>query len=80
MAYWNGRLYGVGTDKHVWWTLPNGSWDRLSGGGVVSRIIISDETIYGIGTDHAIWKTSVNGGTWTKITTPHVIDFVTNTF
>jgi hypothetical protein len=74
LAYWNGGLYGVALNGGVYWTVPNGSWSKLSGGGIVSQIIIHDDTIYGIGTDKAIWSTSVDGGSWTKITTGSVTD------
>jgi hypothetical protein len=30
LAYWNGRLYGVGLNGGVYWTVPNGSWSKLS--------------------------------------------------
>ena len=73
MAYWNGRLYGVGLNGGVHWTVPNGSWNYLIGG--VSRIIIHGDTIYGIGRNtKAIYSTSVYGGFWTKITDGSVTD------
>jgi len=76
LAYWNGRLYGVGTIGGVYWTVPNGSWRKLSGGGWVSRIIIHGGTIYGIGSNKAIYSRSacVHGGSWTKITHGDVVD------
>ena len=68
------HLYGVGTNHAPYWTVPNGSWSKLSSNGWVSRIIIYEDTIYGIGVSQDIWSTSVHGGSWTKITTGSVID------
>ena len=67
-------LFGIGTNHAPYWTVPNGSWSRLSSGGWISRIIIHGDTIYGIGSNKAIYSTSVHGGSWTKITTGSVID------
>ena len=64
LAYWNGTLYGIGTDNHVYWTVPDGSWSLLTIGPAewVSRIIIHEDNIYGIGKDGDVWEISVHGG------------------
>jgi hypothetical protein len=76
VAYWKGKLYGIGADNRVYWTVPNGSWSLLTSNydEWISRIIIGGDTIYGVGKDGHILEISIHGGSWTKIITPHVID------
>ena len=70
------HLFGIGTNHAPYWTVPNGSWSKLSSGGWVSRIIIHGDTIYGIGGGKEIYSRSacVHAGSWTKVTTGSVVD------
>ena len=67
-------LYGVGSNHHVYRTVPNGSWSKFTCGDFTT-IIIHGDLIYGIGTNNAVYQTSAtSGGSWTKITAPYVTD------
>jgi hypothetical protein len=71
------RIYGIGTNHRVYWTVPNdGSWSYLTSNPDewIWRIVIDGDTIYGIVSDGSVYEISVHGGSWTQIAPPDMID------
>ena len=71
------RIYGIGTNHRVYWTVPNdGSWSYLTSNPDewIWRIVIDGDTIYGIVSDGSVYEISVHGGSWTQIAPPDIID------
>lgn len=65
-------LYGVGSDRNVWYISLNGDggWHKLSGSCCVSDICIADNFLYGIGMGRYLWRRSTNANSrWEKIST-----------
>ena len=72
LDYYGGYLYGVGLNRAVYRTKPNGRWTCITTGSV-TMIKVYNGIIYGLGMDKAIWKWL--GRRWTRITSGSVTYF-----